>query len=182
MAHRQQMEFVHSTLNLFFPGIVRGKDVLEVGSRNINGSPRQFFTECRYVGIDAAKGPGVDVVCLAHDFRLFRRPEDPHEFHVVLCCEVLEHDPHFRDTLQMMAGRLLPGGLLIITAAGPARPEHGTVRQKGAGDYGPDPEFYHNVTIWRLAEVLMPAAKWSKAHIEYSPDKRDVYFYGVKDR
>jgi len=62
MAHQQQFDFIQS-LVLKFPEQFSDKKVLEVGSLNINGSIRQFFTECDYLGIDVGPGVDVDLVC-----------------------------------------------------------------------------------------------------------------------
>ena len=59
MAHLQQAEYVKS-LKKIYPHFFNRKKVLEVGSLNINGSIRDFFYECEYVGIDVGEGEGVE--------------------------------------------------------------------------------------------------------------------------
>ena len=51
MAHQQQFDFVKSVRDKFQESFNKAK-VLEVGSLDINGSVRQFFTECDYLGKD----------------------------------------------------------------------------------------------------------------------------------
>ena len=54
--------------------------VVEVGSRDINGSIRELVDADTYVGIDLEEGPGVDVV---GDCRYW---EPPWDASLVLCC------------------------------------------------------------------------------------------------
>ena len=86
MAHEAQTDFVKSIREKHRDHFT-GKRVLEVGSRNINGSVRNFFFECDYVGLDYHRGRGVDVTGLAHEYDT----RDP--FDVVISCEAFEHDP-----------------------------------------------------------------------------------------
>lgn len=87
--------------------------VLEVGSRNINGSPRPFFKDAtEYVGIDMEDGEGVDRVVNASDIL---RAFGIGSFETVICCEMLEHDIDFRRTIALLYYALRQGGYLIIT-------------------------------------------------------------------
>ena len=96
--------------------------VVEVGSRDINGSVRHVFEDATsYVGIDLADGPGVDLVADARDVE----PEYPVD--CVVCCEVLEHDAGWEDTVVHVARWLRPGGYLIVTCAGPGRRPHSAI-------------------------------------------------------
>lgn len=90
--------------------------VLEVGSLNINGTIRDLFPQEGYVGIDMREGPGVDFVMNTHDSRLVRESLLVREsFQSVVCCEMLEHDDAFWETLSEMYRVLVRGGLLFIT-------------------------------------------------------------------
>lgn len=87
--------------------------VLEIGSQNINGSIRDLFEDAdEYVGIDMVEGPGVDLVLnasksLQHFGQL--------SFDTIICCETLEHDLYFYDTVEQIYQMLRLGGFLIIT-------------------------------------------------------------------
>ncbi len=48
--HKLAWGFV-DTVKAQAPEHFTGKKVLEVGSQNINGTVRDFFTDCQYVGI-----------------------------------------------------------------------------------------------------------------------------------
>ena len=79
--------------------------VLECGSYNVNGSVRDLFTAREYVGLDWRPGPGVDVVSLVHEYQPGRM------FDTVISTEMLEHDPHWRESVARMIELVKPGGL-----------------------------------------------------------------------
>lgn len=91
--HWECLNFVERMKRLR-PEVFCGKRVLEIGSFNINGGVRHLFEDCRYVGIDWRQGPGVDKVCFGHQW--------DHAVDVVVCTNTLEHDKHWRSTLERM--------------------------------------------------------------------------------
>ena len=106
------------------PSDVLGKEVLEVGSLNVNGSPRSVLaalSPARYVGVDARGGPGVDMILDAGDL-----PETFGEdaFDLVLSTEMLEHCADWRLAVLAMKKVLRIGGLLVLTTRGPGFPRH----------------------------------------------------------
>lgn len=118
--------------------------VIDVGGRNINGSPRGLFDQASsYLVIDPEPGVGVDVVA---DFATWRG--DPVD--VVVCMEVAEHTHAWPDLLTNARTHLRPGGVLIFTAAGPGREPH------SASNGGPlvDGEWYENITPDALEREL----------------------------
>lgn len=88
-----------------FTGSIR---VLELGSRDINGTPREFFNVGYYLGVDVADGPGVDMISAAKDMMF----ED--QFDVLICLSMLEHDPDWRESLCVSARVLRENGLLFL--------------------------------------------------------------------
>lgn len=119
--------------------------VLEIGARDINGTVRHLFPNAtRYVGVDLADGPSVDVVADAAELDLGET------FDVVVSTEVLEHAARWRDIVRRGAAHLAPGGRLVLTAAGPGRGPHGA-----DGSPAPhDGEWYENVEPADLRAVL----------------------------
>jgi len=94
--------------------------ILEVGSLDVNGSVRELFRGF-YTGVDIREGPGVDYIGSGHDLpSLFRGDK----FDVVVCTEVLEHDPAFWLTLAGIRAVLRPGGSLLLTTRGNGFGEH----------------------------------------------------------
>ncbi len=66
--HQEVLDFLLKTKNKY-PEYFKKKRVLELGSLNINGSPRGFFEDCEYIGVDRQAGNGVDIVYKAHEFK-----------------------------------------------------------------------------------------------------------------
>lgn len=117
--------------------LIRGA-VCEIGSRNVNGSVRYLFTGAtQYVGVDSREGPGVDIVADGATW-----DGDGQQFDAVVCCEVLEHTADAATVCGNMLKLLRPGGVAIVTVAGPGREPHSAI------DGGPvrDGEHYRNVS------------------------------------
>lgn len=114
--------------------------VCEIGSKNYNGTIRDHFSEANnYLGIDMEDGDGVDLVGLATDV-LGRRYDE--SFDVVICCECLEHDPKFWETLKTIKRVLKKGGHLILSV-----PTYGF-------DYHGYPKDYYRFTEDTFNEVF----------------------------
>lgn len=96
----------------FFALYGRGAhSALDIGSMNVNGSLRVACpSHVRYVGVDLAPGPGVDVV--VEDTG--RLPLLGGEYDLVLSSSCLEHDPFFWQTFVEMARVLAPGGHIYL--------------------------------------------------------------------
>lgn len=93
--------------------------VLDVGGRNVNGSPRSAFPRATsYTTLDVMPGAGVDIVADAATWVPNRR------YDTVVCCEVFEHAERWRDIVHTIRRALAPGGTAIITTAAPGRAEH----------------------------------------------------------
>lgn len=172
IVHREASDFIRS-VKAKFPERFTGKKVLEVGSLNINGSVREMFTNCDYTGIDLAEGDGVDVVSRAHEFTY------PESFDVVISSEMLEHDEHWERSLPQMYDNLKPGGLMVITCAGPKRAEHGTKRTDSGWASPFTSDYYRNISREDFQSVLPPHF-WVDAEWSYRDGGEDLYFYGIK--
>jgi SAM-dependent methyltransferase len=104
---------------------VRGKRVLEVGSRNINGSIRNHIESLQpdeYIGVDIAPGPGVDIICgiIELDSRFGGA-----SFDLVICTEVIEHVLDWVDAMTNLRRVLRCGGKLLVTTRSKGFPYHG---------------------------------------------------------
>jgi SAM-dependent methyltransferase len=107
------------------PEEIAGREVLEVGSYDDNGSLRSLigsWRPARYVGADVYFGPGVDVVCDAES--LVQR-FGPDSFDVVLSTEMLEHVKDWRTVIANLKAVLRPSGSLLITTRSHGYPYHG---------------------------------------------------------
>lgn len=137
-------------------------DVVEFGSRDVNGSARGLFPGAAYRGVDLVRGPGVDMVADAAGYR----NDDGHD--CVVCVEVFEHARSLPKIVAAAWVALCPGGLFIVTAAAPPREPHSGV------DGGPlrPGEFYRNVGPVMMAELL---EKFDVETFENHTSRGDIY-------
>jgi SAM-dependent methyltransferase len=173
MAHRQQFDFVKGVAHLH-PNNFHNAKVLEVGSLDINGSVRQFFKDCNYIGIDLGEGKGVDIVCTGQDYDA---PDN--EFDTVISCECFEHNPDWVATFTNMHRMAKPNGLIIMTCATTGRPEHGTKRTS-PGDAPFCDDYYRNLTEQDFVDNLNIDNMFSTYEFGVGHETKDLYFYGVK--
>jgi len=120
--HASVMTFLREEI---LPVEICGRDVLEVGAQDVNGSPREVLIPHRprtYVGVDFDRGRGVDIVMDVKD--LVAR-FGPSSFDVVVSTEMLEHAKDWRTAVTQMKAVLRPNGRLVLTTRGPGFPFHG---------------------------------------------------------
>ena len=94
---------------------IEGKKILEVGSRNVNGSLREILMQYKpysYLGIDIVQGRGVDRVL---DVSKARHTFGEDAFGVVVMTEVLEHIKDWKMAIHNIKHVLESGGLLFLT-------------------------------------------------------------------
>jgi SAM-dependent methyltransferase len=97
------------------PAEIAGRDVLDVGALDVNGSLRPFVESlgpARYVGVDIAPGPRVDIVVDAS--RIVER-FGAESFDVVITTEMLEHIRDWQTVVSNLKQVVRPGGLLLVT-------------------------------------------------------------------
>jgi len=119
---------------------IRPKRVLEIGSMDTNGSPRQYFPESEYIGIDIKPGKGVDYVIPVQDigFHFFMN-----QFDAVLCLYVLEHIDDLWVGFNQIDRALSKHGYLYITVPGIGFPVHSR------------PKDYWRFTEYAIRDVIM---------------------------
>jgi SAM-dependent methyltransferase len=173
LAHQQQFDFV-SGIASFFPDNFAKCKVLEVGSLDINGSVRQFFQDCDYIGIDLGQGRGVDIVCPGQEYKA---PDNT--FDTVISCECFEHNPDWVATFSNMHRMVKPGGLIVMSCATTGRAEHGTKRTS-PGDAPFCGDYYKNLTEQDFLDNLKIDNMFSAYEFGIGEATKDLYFYGVK--
>jgi SAM-dependent methyltransferase len=132
--------------------------VLEVGSRNVNGTVRPLFEGVEsYTGVDFIDGPGVDRVLDAHKLTS-AFPQN--SFDIVVSTEMLEHDSQFWVSVTMMGEVLKPGGFLLITARGNGFWVHGYPHDY----YRFLPESFPHLLRCAACEVLEVTEDWYPGH------------------
>ena len=176
MAHQQQAEFV-AYCRLLYPDNFRNCHVLEVGSLNINGSIREFFADCSYVGVDLGEGPGVDLVARGEDLDFANN-----SFNTVASCECFEHNPEWVKTFQNMHRMCKLGGLVFMSCATTGRPEHGTPRTtpQDSPFTSLTSEYYRNLTQEDFKDEFCLSKMFSTYQFFKQHITHDLYFYGIK--
>lgn len=177
MSHYQQTEFVKSVKNLL-PDYFYQKNVLEFGSLNLNGSVREFFSDCCYIGVDLGKGKDVDVVSIAHEYSM---PDQ--SFDVVLSCEMFEHDPYWTKSFSNMVRLCKSNGLIFFTCATIGRAKHGTLycdpnSSPLTVDLGWD--YYKNLTELDFKKEFNLEDLFTKYQFSVDNICFDLYFWGVR--
>jgi SAM-dependent methyltransferase len=158
--HHEVIDFLSKTKERF-PEYFNNKKILELGSLNINGTPRIFFENCEYVGVDRISGRDVDVVCNAHEFK------SKTKFDVIISTEMLEHDKYADLTIKNAWKLLKKGGVMIITTANINRPIH--------FDWVGEDNHYENISRDRVVSWAKKI-KVKNKYIEEDEQKQDIRF------
>jgi SAM-dependent methyltransferase len=145
--------------------------VLDIGGRNVNGSPRPLFPNAMdYMVLDILQGEDVDIVVDAATW------EPDRQWDVVLSAECLEHAADWPAICQTAYKACAPGGRFIITTAAPGRPVHSGV------DGGPvlhPGEHYANVPALELERVLLETG-WREVQVDSQPSPADTRAVATK--
>jgi len=112
MCNRADLEFGRIVID---EEDVRGKDIIEVGAYDLNGSLRhhvQSLKPNKYVGVDIEAGPCVDIVADVTSL-LDHLPYS--SFDMVIATEVLEHVKDWRKAVSNLKHIIKSGGKVIVT-------------------------------------------------------------------
>lgn len=144
---------------------VEGQRVIEVGSRDVNGSLRGLIERLRpakYLGVDTTAGPGVDVVCRGED--IVQRFGEA-SFDIVICTEVAEHVRDWRRLVSNLKRICGEGGIILLTTR--SYPFH-----------------YHGRDFWRYETSDMERifADFTRVEIEADWWSPGVFVKAVKGR
>lgn len=120
------------------PLVSKESSVLEIGSLNVNGTPRSVLKCKHWTGLDKVAGKGVDIVSSAAEYLEHKK----HAFDLVVACECYEHDPKWWVTDTLAKSALKVNALYVVTAPAIGFPFH---------DYGGD---YYRFTEMAFREVI----------------------------
>jgi cephalosporin hydroxylase len=90
---------------------IEKKNILDIGSYNVNGTVRPIFEKGQYIGVDMEMGPNVDIVANANNL-----PFEKNHFDVIVSISCFEHDDMFWVTFLEMCRVVKPGGYLYVQA------------------------------------------------------------------
>lgn len=145
--------------------------VLDIGGRDVNGTVRSLFPHAaEYVVTDILPGDGVDIVADASTWTPDR------QYDVVVCCETFEHTADWPKIVATAYEACKPGGRVILTMAGPGRPEHSAI---DGGWVLHDGEYYGNVDPAALYDVLADCG-WRHIMVDQQFAPCDVRATAVK--
>lgn len=173
MAHTEQKEFIWGLRNKF-PQFFNNKRVLEIGSLNLNGTIRDYFSDCKFVGVDLSFGDSVDVICEGQNYNA---PDESYD--VVCSTECFEHNLHWFETFKNMIRICKSDGLVFFTCATDGREEHGTF-DNGPADSPFTNEYYKNLNEKDFTSKINFDEYFSEYKFEVNNDAHDLYFYGIK--
>jgi hypothetical protein len=166
MSHPEQRMFMEHVAQRF-PDAFVDATVLEVGSRDINGTCRDLFRRCDYTGIDLTPGPCVDAV--VHGSIISGL------YDTVYSCEALEHDALWMPTFVNMWR--VAHRLVVFTTATTGREEHGT--HENHPDASPATgDYYGNLTPGDFA-VLPLHLMFEDYEFTINGASHDLYFWGI---
>jgi SAM-dependent methyltransferase len=123
-------------------------DVLDVGCGRRPYAPLVERHAARYVGVDMAPGPMVDVIASADAL-----PFEDGSFDCVLCNQLLEHVESPPAVVSELRRVLRPGGVALAST-------HGVMR------YHPVPEDYWRWTHAGLDRLFRTSADWSEVEVQ----------------
>jgi SAM-dependent methyltransferase len=178
--HPQARDFTLFVKNILTNFFIQ-KNVLDVGSGDINGNNRFLFEECNYNGNDVIQARNVTIVSKTKDL-----PFQNDTFDTIVSTECFEHDPEYKESFKKIYDMLKPDGLFFFTCASSNRPEHGTRRTSPGCSYGTIGnlvdmvDYYKNLTEIDLNAVLELNTLFSVWDTYYNSISKDLYFVGIK--
>lgn len=188
MAHKEQWIFCNNVKSKF-PNYFKNVKVLDIGSFDVNGNEEFLFENCEFYGLDLMEGPGVDIVCSAHEYDA---PDSTYD--TIISCECWEHNPVYKESIQNAVRLLKSNGLFLFTCATTGRPVHGvkSLEKYCSNKYDNwktmpnvakekwDNEYYKNLTELDIKECLDFDSIFSNYEFKVEPNHCDLYFWGIK--
>jgi hypothetical protein len=179
MSHLAQIEFVESVIRRFNLTSLLDKNILEVGSQDINGNVSSLFEDTpstTWVGIDIGAGKNVDLIVPGELIQLPSSWAD-----ISISTECFEHTSAWKEILLNMIRITKEFGIVILTFGGVGRKAHGTIDT----DTKPSPytnNYYKNISLVDLVTALDIDKYFSRFSIEINHQHCDTYFWGIRNQ
>lgn len=153
----------------YFPEGVAGRDVLEIGAMDVNGSLREACPPgARYVGADLAPGKGVDVV----QDDPYRLPFEDASMDACLASSVFEHAEFFWLLFEEALRVLRPHGLFYVNA-----PSNGPIHRHPVDCWRFYPDSGRALVAWGRRQGRDPALL--ESYVSWQQDDRWNDFVAV---
>jgi SAM-dependent methyltransferase len=127
--------------------------VADIGSTDVNGTYRLLFPGWRYIGIDTAPGPGVDLVAR----QIYRYPLPSGSVDLVVCGQVFEHMEYFWLGWLDMCRIVKPNGLIFLLA-----PSRGPEHRYPVDCWRFYPDGFEALASWAGVELLEVSTDWAE--------------------
>ena len=177
MAHPEQRDFIVNCLKRFAEKAHKSKNILEVGSQNINGSVKDYFGNIKdknWFGLDLDCGKDVDFNIPGEIIQLPTAWAD-----ISISTECFEHSGSWIDIFKNMIRITKETGLIMLTFAGHGRPVHGTADT--GSKWSPfTTDYYQNIEPKDLYNCLDLRSYFSQYSLEENSQSCDTYFWGIR--
>jgi SAM-dependent methyltransferase len=186
--HKEQINYIIRTKKRF-PKFFENKNVLDIGSFDVCGNEKRFFTNCKFIGLDIGPGENVDIICPAQEY------DAPNEyFDTIISCECWEHNPFYAESIKNAIRMLKSGGFFIFTCATIGRPVHGisSLEEESKKKFKNwktmpnvlkenwDNDYYKNLTEDDIRQCIDIENTFKEYEFEIEYDHCDLYFWGIK--
>ena len=176
MAHKEQQFYING-VKQFLPNYFHNVKVLEIGSLNINGTVRDFYSDCNYLGIDVGAGKGVDEICFGENYG-----GPANNFDAVISIEAMEHNPGWQKTWINMIRVLKKNGLMLMTCATSGRKQHGTIEFQPVDSpltTNLGQNYYRNLNTQDFLNITNLDTWFSVWGFFVDGSSYDLYFFGL---
>ncbi len=142
---------------------IDGKTVVDIGSRDINGTYKTLFPDAEYIGVDIVPGENVDVIMGSKEW------DELEDIDIVISGQTLEHVEDRPKFMADIYDILKPGGLICIIAPS-AGPSH-------------EPPWYGNVSEEDMIDLVSEAG-FSIQSCTINPIEpwKDCYCIAIKEK
>lgn len=151
--HKSSLEHVSRLVDSYLSN-AQNIQVLDIGSYDVNGSYKQFFSKpgWKYTGVDLAAGPNVDVVLTSP----YRFPIKSYSIDVIVSGQAFEHIEYFWLSWLEMARMVKPGGLIFLLA-----PSRGYEHRHPQDCWRFYPDSYKALANYANMELLEVKTDWA---------------------